>query len=316
MPAPAPVLAGFAPRRATPHPNAGAPYLPVHLRRQSTPPDGLAYAVTSYWEERFGDRTRRDVLTQTLTVHAQEHLGYWVVTCEATPPIAVKPDRSALEQVLERLASLYQRLILRLTSDGRPIALLNHAEVLTTWEALRHELMQRSGGGTDDVTQLLIAGLDAKLQAPGPLLASLRYHYLYGTLFANCYEQLFESGVRYEQPQCFAHYFPGTDLWLTERLTVAAPPAPGRVALHCDGSLVEAGTDRAALAQSIDAAWAAAGMQADRPATAPTAVHAIYDATYDFDATSGWPVAAELSVRCRAGLDYHKEFFLHITQAL
>ncbi|MBC8085121.1 MAG: hypothetical protein H7Z21_18135, partial [Hymenobacter sp.] len=236
-----PATGGFAPRRPTPHPNPGASYLPVLLRRQPTPAGGLRYAVTSYWEERLGSQTRRDALTHTLTMHAQPEADQWVVALEATPPTSFKSDLSALEQVLHQLSGLYRRLVLRLTPDGRPVALLNHAEILGTWHTLQQELTAQSGG-KDDVTQLLLTDLDALLQAPGPLLASLRYNYLYEALLANCYGQHFESGVRYEQPRRFAHFFSDTDLWLAERLTVAAPPAPGRVALHCDGHLHDART--------------------------------------------------------------------------
>lgn len=314
---PAPVRAGFAPRRATPHPNPGAPQLPVLLRRQPTPPEGLGYTVTSYWEERFGEEAHRDVLTHTLTLHARpaDHDG-WVVTLEATAPTSSKPDLSALEQVFHHLNGLYRRLVLRLTPDGQLAALLNHAEVLSTWQHIRQELVDRSGGGADGATRTIVTDLDALLAQPGPLLDSLRYHYLYDALFANCYGQYFEGGVRYEQPRRFAAFFAGAPLCLAERLTVAAPPAPGRVALHCDGHFDAARTDRAALARCVDAAWEAAGTAPDdRPATDPAAVHAAYDAAYDFDAATGWPVGLELSVRCRAGLDYHKEYFLSLTPA-
>jgi hypothetical protein len=76
----------------------------VRLHRQPTPPAGVTYAVTSYWEERFGDRTRRDGLAHTLTVHAQAEATGW--GCAATPrPRLFAPARpSALEQVLEKLA--------------------------------------------------------------------------------------------------------------------------------------------------------------------------------------------------------------------
>jgi hypothetical protein len=282
----------------------------VRLHRQPTPPGGVTYAVTSYWEERFGDRTRRDGLTQTLTVHAQAEASAWVVTCEATPS-PPRPDLSALEQVLHRLAGLYQHLVLGLTPNGRPVALLNHAEILATWQGLKQELTERSGG-TDAVTQLLLTDLEALLHQPGPLLASLRYNYLYGALFANCYGQPYESGMRYEQPRHFARFFAEADLWLAERLTVAAPPAPGRVAFCCDGGLDEARTDRAQLARSIDAAWAAADSATARPATDPATVQAVYDATYDVDAATGWPRTIELSVRCRAGLAYCKEYLLRL----
>lgn len=313
-PAPTSAPAGFAPRRAVPHPNPGAPQLPVLLRLLPTPPEGVAYAVTTYWEERFGDATRRDpVLTHTLTLHAEPaDAGHWTVTLDATVPVFSKPDLSALEQVVQQLSTLYRQLVLRLTPNGRPVALLNHAQILGTWQHLRQHLLDRSGGGTDEATQIIVTDLDALLQEPGPLLASLRYNYLYEALLANCYEQRFQSGMRYEHPRRFAHFFADTNLWLAERLSVAAPPAPGRVALHCDGSLDEARTDRPRLAQGIDAAWVAAGTT-DRPATAPATVQVSYDAAYDFDAASGWPVAVELSVRCRAGQDYHKEYFLSLT---
>lgn len=310
-----PAPAGFAPRTATPHPNPGAPHPPVRLHRQPTPPAGLTYAVAAYWEERFGERSRRDGFTQALTLHARPaDAGHWTVTCESTAPAPGKPDLSALEQVHQALAGLYQRLVLRLSPDGRPVALLNHGDVLGTWQGLRQELLDRAGGGADAVTRLLVPGLDALLAAgPGPLLSSLRYHYLYDALFANCYGQRFASDCRYAQPRRFAAFFADAPLCLTERLAVARPPAPGRVARHGTGGFDEARTDRPALARCIDAAWAAAGTMPDRPATDPAAVRAAYDAAYDFDAASGWPVAVALSARCRAGGDYHKEYFLSLT---
>jgi len=302
-----------ATRRAVPNPHPEAYSLPVRLALQATPPDGLRYALTSFWEERHaGQRVQRTTIEKALTLYfkpASAGLGH--LTYLAAPPALRKPDPSAFEKVVLLLASLYQHLELSVSPAGHLVALHNYPAILATWEAVQQELIRRSGGD-DDVTQQLLASVGALLQSPANLLASLSYDYSFGWLLPDFYAQRFESGWRYEQPRCFARFFAGADLWFTERLEVGLAPAAGQVALHLRGQLDASRTDLLAVAEQIDAERAAAGAEA--PATSPAMVSADYEATYLLDQATGWPVALDASVRCQAGTDYRKEYFFRLEQ--
>lgn len=314
-PAPPP-LASFGPRAAQPHPNPGAVHPAVRLARQPIPAGGLRYALTSYWEERRASAApQRTLLTKTLTLGWEaQPAGQALVDYRAEAPRLRKPDLSAYERTLLVLADLYQHLVLRASPAGQLVAILNQEELRQTWATARAELTRRSGGGEDEFTQLLVAGVEAQLAQPTAVLASLRFDYAFGLLFANLYQQRFESGWRYGQAQCFAHFLPDTDLWFAERLEVGAPAGPGRAALRVSGLLDAARTDLAAVAQQVDAALALAASPAGPPAppTDPAALRGTYEATYDLDAATGWPRLLEASVCCRAGEAYRKEYFLRL----
>lgn len=300
-------------RRAERQPHAGQYGLPVRLTLQATPPAGLRYALTSFWEARHAGSVQRTTLEKALTLHyvpasarAAARLTYL-----AAPPVLRKPDPSAFEKAVLALAALYQHLELDVSPVGQLLALRNHPAILQTWQAVQKELRRRSGGD-DDVTQDLLGAVGALLRDPAALLASLSYDYAFGWLLPDFYGQRFESGWRYEQPRCFARFFAEADVWFGERLELGSAPIAGQATLHLRGQLDAARTDLAAVAEQIRAERAAAGLAAPAPDAA--AVSGEYEATYHLDQATGWPVALDASVRCRAGAAYSKEYFFRLEQ--
>lgn len=240
----------------------------------------------------------------------QERNEQAVLIHETGPPVLHKADLSAFEKALVLLARLYQRLEIDVTSAGQLLGLRNHAEVLATWADVQQELIQRSGGD-DEITQLLLASVHTQLQRPESLLASLHHDYAFAFALPCFYGQRFESAFRYEQARAFPHFFTDTSLCFTERLEVAAPLAAGRATLRLTGLLDPKRTDLSAIDTYIQTALAvAAAPTAVR--TAPGALACRYEATYDVDLATGWPVEVEASVRCGAGNAYQKEYFLRL----
>lgn len=315
LPVAQPAQTARLPRQVEPHPWPGAVLAPVRLELGPLPV-AQAYVVSSFWEERLADGVvQRTSIEKTFRLSATRHPGHIVLSYAATgPPTLRKPDLTALEKAMLLLSDLYQRLELQVAPDGQLLAVLNQAEVQQTWERVRTELIQRSGG-EDAVTNLLLSGIDEQLQQPQSLLASLRYDYLFGFLLKNIYQQRFESDRRYEQAQIMPHFFAGVDLWCWERLELALPPAPGRVALYLSGTLDRDRTELAAVTQQMLAAQAAAAGQspaAPLVAANPADLCFAYDATYDVDVATGWPVSVEASIRCWLPAMYSKEYFLRL----
>lgn len=299
-------------RRKIPRAAPRAAQQPVHLVRQATLPGGLRYALVSFWEERCLEVVKRTSIDKTITLH-------WemvpdapaILTCETAPPALQQPSLTALEKALLLLATLYQRLEINATPAGQLLLLRNHAEILRTWATVREELIRRSGG-EDEVTQILLQSVGAQLQHPEAILASLRHDYAFAFLLPDLYRQRFESGFGYEQAQEFPLFFTDTSLWFQEQLAVMAPVASGQVLLRASGTLQAERTDLVAVAQQVDTAFAAANLPA-RPID-PATVRATYEATFDLDSVTGWPVTVEVSVVCRAGDTYSKEYFLRFEQ--
>lgn len=299
-------------RRAERYPYAAESLLPIRLALHATPPAGLRYALTSFWEERHSGRVQRTTVEKALTLHYVPMRGEVArLTYLADPPVLRKPDPSAFEKAILLLASLYQQLELDVSPTGELLALHNHATIRHTWDAVEQELLRRSGGD-DEVTQALRESVAALLQDPANFVASLRRDYAFGWLLPNFYGQRFEGGWRYVQPRCFARFFAAADLWFDERLELASTPAAGPVTLRLRGQLDPARTDLPAVARQIDAERAAAG--ADAPATDPAAVRGEYEATYQLDQATGWPLALDANVRCQAGAEYSKEYFFRLEQ--
>ena len=318
-PAPVPLPAGT--RRAERHPYAEGYGPPVRLALQATPPAGLRYALTCFWEARHAGRVQRTTLEKVLTLHylpVSAHLAH--LTYREAPPVLRKPDTSAFEEAVLLLASLYQHLELDVAPTGQLLALRNHADVLATWRAVEPELVRRSGGD-DDVTQALQAAMNTLLQDPAALLASLGYDYAFGWLLPGFYGQRLEGGWRYTQPRCFGRFFAEADLWFTERLALGSAPAAGQTTLHLGGPLDTTRTDLAAVARQVDAERAAAstadpaaGADPTLAATDPATISGAYEATYQLNQATGWPLALEASVRCQAGTEYSKEYFFRLEQ--
>lgn len=299
-------------RRKIPHDQPWATQLPVHLMRQSTPLGGRRYALVSFWEERCRDVVQRTTIDKNIALHW--HLqpnALPIFTYEAEPAVLQKPSSTALEKVLLLLGTLYQRLEADATPTGRLLALRNHAEVLRTWTAVQEELIKRSGG-EDEVTQILLKLVGSQLQHPEAILASLRHDYAFAFLLPNLYRQRFESNFYYEQALEFPLFFTDTSLWFPEQLVVLAPVAPGRALLRANGLLDINRTDLKAVAQQIDAAFAAANQPAY--AVDVATLQGTYEAVFDLDTVTGWPITVEVSVVCRAGDNYRKEYFLRFEQ--
>ena len=312
-PAPSGAADNYAPRLAEKYAYATALALPVRLTLQPLPV-GAPYAVVSFWEERLPGQVQRTTLQKSIRVAAtRQPQGELHVRYEAAPPVFQKPDVTSFERLLLLLADLYQHLELRVTPTGQVVDVLNTAQMQQTGEQVKATLVRRSGG-EDEFTQLLLEGLDEQLRRPGAVLASLRLDYFFGFLLQNLYGQRFESGFRYGQARCFPQFFAGQDLWFWERLELALPTAPERVALRLRGQPDPARTNLAAVAQQLDAARQLLAPDAQAAPTPPQALCLAYEATVELDAATGWPMSVEASVRCGVADGYGKEYFIRLEQ--
>lgn len=314
IPAAPPAPPSRPPRQAEPHPLPGALLAPVRLELGALPA-ARDYVLSSYWEERpAGGAVQRNAIEKSFRLSAWSAAGHLLVRYAATaPPTLRKPDLTALEKAVLLLADLYQHLELQVAPDGQVMAVLNEGEVGQTWQRVRAELLGRTGG-EDEITQLLLAGVEEQLRQPGSLLASLRYDYQFAFLLKNIYQQRFESHRRYGQALVLPAFFAGVDLWCWERLALRPAAAPGRVALHLSGELDRERTDVAAVVHQMLAAQAAAG--GEPPAAASVAdLRFAYEAAYEVDELTGWPVSVEASVRCWLPNLYSKEYFLRLELA-
>lgn len=301
-------------RRAEPHPRAEAVLAPVRLKLEALG-GAQTYELSSFWEEQLPNgAVQRTSLAKTFRLSTIRRSTDLILSYVATaPPVLRKPDPTALEKAVLLLADLYQHLELQVALDGQLLAVLNQPEIEQTWERVRGELVARSGG-EDVVTQLLLSGIEAQLQQPDSLLVSLRYDYLFEFLLKNIYRQRFESHWRYGQAQVLPGFFAGVDLWCWERLELVLPSASDRVALRLSGVLDRDRTDVAAVTEQMLAAVAAGGQPTSSSAN-PADLRFAYNATYEVDAITGWPVGVEASIRCWLPGLYSKEYFLRFELA-
>lgn len=98
------------------------------------------YEIVTRWEERIGNNVRRTIISKQLTVSSVPDGNDCLVTLEMTPPEIRPVDLTTLEEVVVRLSTLYQRLLLRVSATGQLLALLNHAEIVHTWATIKQEL--------------------------------------------------------------------------------------------------------------------------------------------------------------------------------
>ena len=300
-------------RNPVPHPNPGVYEVPVKLLRQTTPFGGISYCQTSFWEDRFAGQVQRTTIEKTISLTwEQEPDGHVRFIYTTSGPILCQSDLSTLEKALLLLTKLYRRLEIETNHSGQLLGLHNYAEVLHTWHEIKQELIQRSGGN-DEVTQLLIEAVAAQLQQPTGILASLCNDYAFGFALPSFYGQRFESNFRYETIREFPHFFADTSLHFKEHLEIAMPVEDGRATVRLIGTLDTMRTDVSAVAIQIQTALAAAAISPVAQ-VGPESVAGHYEATYDLDLATGWPIAAEVSVRCGAGEEYQKEYFLRLEQ--
>ncbi|MGI4971303.1 MAG: hypothetical protein ACRYGH_20350, partial [Janthinobacterium lividum] len=184
-------------------------------------PQPLRYEVATRWEERRQAEVTRTIVQKQLTLSSITHGPHLLTTWATAPPRLRKPDLLALEEIVLLLAGLYQRLVVELSTAGEFLALANHAEVVEAWAVIEQELLQRYGE-EEELIAALRAAVEAQVQEPALLLSSLRHDYAYRLLVANLYQQRFESGLGYTQPQSFPHFLAGTALHFHERLELGA----------------------------------------------------------------------------------------------
>lgn len=312
------MLPARLPRRAEPHPRFEAVLVPVCLELEALPV-AQEYVLSSFWEERMAEgAVQRTSIEKAFQLSATQHKGHLVLRYDvAAPPTLRKPDPTALEKAVLLLADLYQHLELQISPDGQRLALLNHPEVRQTWERVRTRLVDRSGG-EDAITKVLLDGVDEQLQRPESLLTSLHYDYFFDFLLKNIYQQRFESDQRYGQALVLPRFFASADLWCWERLELVPPRTPGRLALRLSGVLDRERTDVPAVVKQMLAALAAAtdgGPVEILAVPQPTDLCFAYEAAYEVDALTGWPVSVEASVRCWLPAVYSKEYFLRFELA-
>lgn len=265
-------------------------------------PASVCYSVLTHWEERVSGKVTRTSISRQLTVNcrpADEHL---LVTLDATPPVPRKPDPTALEEIVQRLAELYRRLVLRVTDQGQVVELLNQADIAQTWAVLHADLTTRYDTQQPPLATLLGA-VTRQVQDPARLLASLRHDYLYAFLLQ-----------RPGQPTGdYPHLLGGAGVRLTQQFAPGPPPAAGRWEWQARGQLDEACTDRAVLARSVAAALASATGTAP-PVVDPAALAVAYRASYAVDTATGWPLAVAATLTGRHPVGYSTEYDLTLHQ--
>ena len=297
---------------AQPDPGDFQPALLLPLLARPAP---LHYALTTRWEERVDGEVRRTIIQKTLTLTSAAQGQSLLLTLTTAPPTLRKPDPTPLEEIMLVLAALYRRLVLRTSRAGQILELVNYEELLSGWEAIKQQLAARAGAGEPDaITASLLAAAEEQLRRPEQVLASLRYDYAYYFLFKNIYYQRFESSSRYGQPAEFPRFFAGASLHFCERMALERPTAPGHATLRFRGGPDEARLDRAAVAREVAAGLFPAQPPAARPLPDPAALAFAYEATYEVEAATGWPVAIEARVNCRSPAGYAKEYDLTISR--
>ncbi|RZK27470.1 MAG: hypothetical protein EOO63_13315 [Hymenobacter sp.] len=243
------------------------------------------YEIVTRWEERIGNNVRRTIISKQLTVSSVPDGNDCLVTLEMTPPEIRPVDLTTLEEVVVRLSTLYQRLLLRVSATGQLLALLNHAEIVHTWATIKQELASSC---------LMVAQVC--------------------TISAWCFSPPDKpTAPDKTYGQVFPHFFADTNLSFQVQLAAAEPTALGNPVLTLTGQLTEPPTDRAAVAQQI--ALAVALDDEPGPPPAPDGLAFACHVTYELQAATGWPATIEATVNCRSeAAGYSKEYDLTIQQ--
>jgi len=143
--------------------------------------------------------------------------------------------------------------------------------------------------------------VDQQVAAPGGMLRSLRYDYLYQALAGGWpVPPLLAEAWSVGRPRCFAAFLPGLDLWFTEQ-TQGAVAEVGQQKLVVRGTFDAGRTDLTALPSGEEPA--AALPRAD------------YAATVTLDAATSLPIRVEVCVSVRRGDFYNREYTLNLERA-
>lgn len=293
-------------------PVSPAGVLPLALR-----PAAAVYQATAVWEAYAnGDYHRSTIRKQVvLQVRAAGRPGYELDFRTNPPVLTTAQDLQPLEQVAVRLAALYERLVVQAAPSGEFVALLNHEALLHTWAGMAQAL-RAATTDDDDVTNTLLAFMDAQLQHPDRVLLSLQHDYLYQTLLPNFYNQPLASRDAPARSRRFTSFFDQVPLWFWEHVRVQPAETPEQLTVRLQGTLDAQKTDTAA----VQALMVKALELAPSPAGAPPlptplpAPHFAYEATYVLAQPTGLPLSVDLTVYARLNEVYNKQYSLTITR--
>ena len=239
--------------------------VPVKLRLQPQP-EAVAYAVAATWEEYVNGAYKTSTVQKQVSLGVRTGAeGYEVEIRTAPPAVAKQGDLEPLEQLALRLAALYERVVVDVSPTGELRDVLNHAQLLQTWETLRTSLREST---TDDdvIIPKLVAAVDRQLADKANVRRSLRHDYVYETLVKNIYDVALAPGRLYARSRGFSRFFADVDLCFAEQLEVAPAEAAGHVRLTCTGKIDAQQTDVPAVHRAIESL-----LRAEGPAAAPPA---------------------------------------------
>lgn len=277
--------------------------------------EAAGYDAAATWEEYANGVHNTATVAKQISLDVRQVGGHYEIDFQTqAPAIAKKDDLQPLEQVALRLAALYEWVVVKTSATGQFLDVLNHAQMLRTWEVLQADL--RAATTDDDaVTQVVVEQIGKQLEDKANVLRSLQHDYLYETLVKNMYNQAFALGRVYSQARKFSQFFAGTDLWFAEQLEVEKPRDDAELVLVFRGKIDAEQTDVASIGRAIAAVLDAnpppAGQVpvAAAPETVP-APHFGYEARYEVEKATGLPAAVELTVYARLLDVYNKQYTL------
>lgn len=224
------------------------------LTLQLRPSAAAEYRAVQKWKTFLAGKQ------QLLTVTKQLGLGirawgdrYELHFATTAPQLIRQDDLQPLEQLALRLAALYESVVVEASPTGQFLAVLNHEQLLSTWQTLRSGLLATT---TDDdaLTVFLVEFLDRQLPDPANVLQSLRQDYVYQTLVHDIYAQPLMAGCAEGRIREFPRFFPQQSLHFFEHCTEIERTVAGRVQLSFRGVLDVARTDVAGIGQVMAAA--------------------------------------------------------------
>ena len=275
----------------------------------------VCYTSTATWEEFANGSLTEITITKQISLEMLPQNGCVHVTLHTgAAALSGLQDLPPLGQFVERLAALYEELVLQVTRNGEPVALLNHPHILGKWQTLKEQLRDEQHEA-DAVTEALLEQVEAQVQTPEQVLLSLRHDYMYRALLHVLGRPLFPASQVSPQPVEFSQFFEDSSLWFTEQMEVI-PTCVTHTTLAFRGVLHEQATDLRTVQQHIQAAShptrSKAAQSSAAPGTASTALHGRYEAFYELEVATRVPTAARLTVCCRLADRYNKQYSLNL----
>jgi hypothetical protein len=269
-------------------------------------PQAMAYAVTSIWETYVAGDYQQVTTEKEITLLVQPNATGYVLEVMSSPPTLTKSGGLvALDDLALRLAELYRRLIFQVSPTGELLTLLNHRELLQTWDELGQRILATTPLA-DKMTVDILLFITNQLFNPANFLLSLRHDYLY--------QALVPLHRRGEQPiaRQFANFFDKKDLWFLESMEALPSSNSEQLVRRLSGTLDAHQTDKVAIKELInrelkiaEPTGSAVGVVGELPMP-----RFFYEATAVLAADTGALVDLELSVHARLGQVFNKEYTL------